>query len=188
MKDFMNTKKSTWLATVVALEVIALEISAYTYAALNYQEGSHILLLAIVLCVLGAIIGTIVTRPGAQVISSVLVVLGVAALCAGLYFVFHLHYHERASVVVGSGIMGIVGGLAGLLVPRSTIATLAGVIILGVATLGLGFYFLSVLAYHGRAYMVLGTGALCLLAGLVGIIMVAQHRSHPLLPDKRDRR
>ena len=140
-------KKTSGLSLVIALEIIALEIGAYTYAALLYHDRRHVLLLTGLLCLVAGIIGTVVTRAKAQ-----------ATSCAIL-------------------LLGFLGGLAGIIIPRSMAAALGGLLVLGLVTLSIGLYCLTILGYHGRAYMVLGTGTLCLLGSLVGII-VNQYRAH----------
>ncbi|HVB73462.1 MAG TPA: hypothetical protein VNE38_07885 [Ktedonobacteraceae bacterium] len=163
--------KSSRIWVVIALEVIALEVGAYTYAALYHQIRLPLLAVTGVLCFFAAIIGMIVTRPKAQAISLLILVLGIITLAIGLYFLNALNYHERAYTPIGVGILGLIGGSLGIIVPRSITAALSETMILGMLALGMGLYFLTVLNFHGRAYMVLGTGTLCLLGGLVGIIL-----------------
>ena len=170
-------KKTSGLSLVIALEIIALEIGAYTYAALLYHDRRHVLLLTGLLCLVAGIIGTVVTRAKAQATSCAILLLGLIALSIGLYFRVDLHYHERAAAALGIGVLGFLGGLAGIIIPRSMAAALGGLLVLGLVTLSIGLYCLTILGYHGRAYMVLGTGTLCLLGSLVGII-VNQYRAH----------
>lgn len=164
-------KKSSRFWIVIALESIALEIGAYTYAALLFQERSHVLLLTGLLCLFAGMIGTVVTRAKAQAHSSAILVLGLVALSIGLYFQVVLDYHERAYTVLGIGILGLLGGFVGIIMPRSRAATLYGLLVLSLVALSIGLYFLTILGYHGRAYMVLGTGTLCLLGSLLGLIV-----------------
>ncbi len=169
-------KECTRLSVILALEIIALEIGAYTYAALLYQERSHVLLETGVLCLVSANIGIIVTRPKAQVASSWVIAVGILALSIGVYFLTALEYHERAYTALGIGILCLLGGFAGIIMLRSIAAALSGMMVLGMLALGIGVYFLTILDYHGRAYMVLGTGVLCLLGSLVGSI-VTQYKA-----------
>ncbi len=170
-------KKTSRLSIVIALEIIALEIGAYTYAALLYHDRRHVLLLTGLLCLVAGIIGSVVTRAKAQATSWAILVLGLIALGIGLYFLVDLHYHERAAAAIGIGVLGLLGGLAGLIIPRSRAAALGGMLVLGLVTLSIGLYCLTVLGYHGRAYMVLGTGTLCLLGSLAGFIVI-QYRAY----------
>jgi hypothetical protein len=156
--------------------VIALEIGAYTYAALLYHDRRHVLLLTVLLCFAAGIIGTVVTRAKAGAASCAILVLGLIALSIGLYFRVDLHYHERAAAALGIGVLGFLGGLAGIIIPRSRAATLGGMVVLGLVILSIGLYCLTVLGYHGRAYMVLGTGTLYLLGSLAGFIVI-QYRA-----------
>jgi hypothetical protein len=164
-------KKTARIWTIITLEIIALEIGAYTYAALLSQERLKVLLLTGLLCLFASMIGTVVTRAKAQAASCAIFVLGLLALGIGLYFRVGLHYHERASTTVGIGALGFLGGLAGMILPQSVAAALGGLLVLGLVILSMGLYCLTVLGYHGRAYMVLGTGILYLLGSCVGIIV-----------------
>jgi hypothetical protein len=165
----MKTKKTFWFPIAMTLEIIALEVGAYTYAALRHQDGAGALAMTLVLGVIAIIIGIIVARASKRTLLYGMIAFGIAALCIGLYSIKALHYHERAGLAIGTGLICFVGGCAGILVPRSRLAALAGVIVLGAIALIIGFYNLAVLEYHGRAYMTLGTGALCVLIGLAGI-------------------
>ncbi len=159
-----------WYSVTVILEVIALECGIYTYAALDHHERLHVLLLTGVLCLLGGVVGTIVTHYRTQAVPYGVLVCGIASLGTGIYFLNILNYHERAVLALGAGIISIIGGLAGIIVARSRLAALSGVAGLGIVALGVGIYFLTVLEHQSVAYLVLGTGALCLLGGLTGIV------------------
>ena len=169
-------KKTVWFPVLILLESIALEVGAYTLSALEYQERLHILLETVILCLIGGIVTTVVARPKTQALSSFLLALGVVALCIGFYFLTILGYHERAYVTIGIGLICSVGGLAGLIIPRSLHTALWSMIALGVVALGIGSYFLAALGYHGRAYMVIGMGIVCILAGFMGV-MAARRKS-----------
>lgn len=80
-------------------------------------------------------------------------------------------FHKRAYTTLGIGILGLLGGCGGIILPRSRVAVFYGLLILGLIALSIGLYFLAILGYHGRAYMVLGTGTLCLLGSLFGLIV-----------------
>lgn len=169
-------KKSSRVWMVIALESIALEIGAYTSAALLYEARLKLLVLMGLLCLLAGMIGIVVTRAKAQVPSAVILVLGLVALGIGLYFRLVLHYHERAFTTLGIGILGLLGGCGGIIMARSRAAVFYGLLIFGLSALSTGLYFLTILDYHGRAYMMLGTGTLCLLGSLLGLI-VSHHRT-----------
>ena len=171
-------KQTARIWTIITLEIIALAIGAYTYAALQYQERLHVVLLTGLLFLLASMIGTVVTRAQAQAASCAIFVLGLLALGIGLYFLVGLHYDERASATLGMGVLGFLGGLAGMILPRSVAAVLGGLLVLGLVILSIGLYCLTVLGYHGRAYMVLGMGILYLLGSCVGII-VSHYRAAP---------
>ncbi len=135
-------KKTSRLSLVIALEIIALGIVASTYAALLYHDRWHVLLLTGLLCLVAGIIGTVVTRAKALATSCAILVLGLIALGIGLYFRVDLHYDERAAAVLGIGVLGFLGGLAGIIIPRSRAVALGGLLVLGlVTTLSIGLLF-----------------------------------------------
>jgi hypothetical protein len=164
-------KKSLQVWMVIALECIALEMGAYTSAALLYQERLKLFALTGLLCLLAGMIGIVVTRAKAHIPSAVLLMLGLVILGIGLYLRLVLHYHERAYTALGIGLLGLLGGYGGIILLRSKAAVYHGLLLFGLSALSLGLYFLTILGYHGRAYMVLGTGTLCLLGSLLGLIM-----------------
>lgn len=161
----------------MALELIALGSGAYMYAVLHSEEHGNVLLATTLLCVLAGIVGIMVIRARARTTSLLMLVLGVVSLSIGIFFLTTLNYHERAYTVLGVGILWLLGGLGSVLMPRSPSIALAGVMILGLVALGFAGSSLMLSGYQGRVYLVLGVGASCLLAGLVGV-MVAQARSH----------
>jgi hypothetical protein len=167
--------KSTRFWLIIVLEIIALGIGAYTYAALHHHERLHVLLLTGLLCLLAGVIGTIVTHAKTHVLSFAILVLGVIALGIGLYFLAVLGYHERGYLTLGVGILGLLGGFAGMVMHRP-IAALCGMLVFGIVALSIGLYLKTILDYHGRAYMVLGAGTFCLIGSLAGMI-VTQYRA-----------
>jgi hypothetical protein len=169
-------KKSLQLWMVIALECIALEIGAYTSAALLYQERLKLFVLTGLLCLLAGMIGMVVTRAKTQIPATVILMLGLVTLGIGLYLRLVLHYHERAYTTLGIGILGLLGGYGGIILPRSKAVVYQGLLLFGLSGLSLGLYFLTFLGYHGRAYMVLGTGTLCLFGSLLGLFM-SHHRT-----------
>ncbi len=169
-------RKSIRFSIIIALVIIALEIGAYIYAALFFRERFHVLVITVSLCCLGGFLGSIVTRPKAQVISVGIMILGLIALSSGLYLLHAFHYHERAYTILGVGILCFLGGLAGIII-RSISDTVFGMIVLGIVALSIGLYFLIGLHYHGRAYTMLGIGAVGILGSLITIIII-RYKSH----------
>ena len=166
-------KSSVWFPMVIVLEIIALEIGAYSLSFLDYHERGHVVVETSILCLLGSLVGTLVTWHRAQVVASFsAIALGAIALGIGVYFLTVLHYHERAAVFLGVGALCLLGGIAWRLVARSKTAAFAGMIVLGAVILCIGVYCLTVLGYHGRAYVALGTGMAYLLGGLVAVCLV----------------
>ena len=173
IEGVLSRMKNTvpWYSIFVFLEVIALEIGVYAYAALKRQERLHVLILTVSLCLLGGLVGAIVTHSKKQAISFAVIVCGIASLVIGIYFRTSLDYHERAIFTLGVGILCIIGGIARFVIDRSRIAALSGVAGLGIVALSAGIYFLMALKHQYVAYMILGTGILCLLGGLAGIVI-----------------
>ena len=170
-KKLQRMKKSIRFSVIIALVVIAIEISAYIYATLFFRERFHVLLITISLCCLGGFLGSIVTRAKAQVLSISIMIPGLIALSAGLYLLHAFHYHERAYTILGAGILCFLGGLAGTTV-RSISDTLFGMIVLSILALSTGLYFLIGLHFHGRAYTLLGIGAFGILGSLFISIII----------------
>jgi hypothetical protein len=165
-------KKSRELLILMVLELIALGSGAYMYAVLNSGEHRKVLIATGLFCVLAGMVGIIVTRSRARATSVLMLVMGVLSLSIGIFFLTALNYHERAYTVLGIGILCLLGGLAAILMPRSPAVTFTGLIILGLAVLGFAGYSLMLSGYQGRVYLVLGVAAFCLLAGLVGVMIV----------------
>ncbi len=170
-------KKSIRFFVIIALVVIALEIGAYIYAALFFRERFHVLVITVALCCLGGFLGSIVTRPKAQVVSVGLMIVGLIALGSAFYLLYAFNYHERTYTILGVGILCFLGGLAGIII-RSISDALFGMIVLGIIALSIGLYFLIGLHYHGRAYTMLGIGAAGILGSLItGIIIRYKSRA-----------
>ena len=171
-------KKSLRFSILIALVVIALEIGAYIYAAVFFRERFHVLLITLFLCVLGGFLGSIVTRPKAQAVSVGILILGLIALGTGFYLLHAFRFHERAYTIIGIGILCSLGGIAGITI-RSISATLFGMIVLGIVALSIGLYFLIGLNYHGRAYTLLGIGAVGIFGSLISFIVI-RYKSHSI--------
>ncbi|HEX9134853.1 MAG TPA: hypothetical protein VF844_21415 [Ktedonobacteraceae bacterium] len=169
-------EKSRRFSIIIALVVIALEIGAYIYAALFFRERFHVFLITLFLCGLGGLLGGIVTRPKARAVSAGIMILGLIALGAGLYLLHAFRFHERAYTIIGIGFLCFLGGLAGITI-RSISATLFGMVVLGLIALSTGLYFLIGLNYHGRAYTMLGIGAVGILGSLISYIII-RYKSH----------
>ena len=164
-------KKSIRYSVIIALVAIALAIGVYIFAALFFRERLHVLVITLALCCIGGLLGVIVTRPGAQLISAGLIILGLIAISSALYLLHAFNIHERAYTILGVGILCFFSGLAGLII-RSISDTLLGLIVLSMGALSMGLYFLISLHYHGRAYAMLGIGAAGILSGLIASIIL----------------
>jgi hypothetical protein len=172
-------KNSLRFSLVLVLEIMALGIGAYTLSFLDYQERSHVGIETLMLCLVGAFVGMLVPQARAKVaVSSSMIACGVAALSVGSYWLSFLSYHERAALALGVGALCLIGGIAGRLAARSPTALCCGVIALGGMVVSIGAYFLTVLGYHGRAYVAFGLGTLYLLGGLVALIFAQQSIKH----------
>ncbi len=165
-------KKNVRFPIVIVLEIVALEIGAYMYASLGYDERQHVLLATGILCLCSGIFGVILTRSKSIVVTLGILLFGILLTGMGLYNLVVLGTHERAYTLLGIGILCLLSEVATILVLRSLVATLVGVMVLGITLLSVGVYFLTILGYHGRAYIPVGTGVLCILAALAGIFIV----------------
>jgi hypothetical protein len=160
---------------ILALVAVALGIGAYIYATLFFRERLHVLVITLALCCLGVVLGYIVTRPNMQAVSIGLMILGIGAIGGSIYLLHAFQIHERAYTILGVGILCLLGGLAGIFT-QSIIATLLGMIVLGIVALSIGFNLAS-LDFHRRIYVMLGLGAFGILCGLISIIVI-QLKSH----------
>lgn len=157
------------IAIVVALELLAIESGIYTYVLLHHKEVSHVVLLTILLCLLAAFVGRLITNVQAKWharIAGGLMLFGLLSTTIGIYTRIALVYHERAALALGAGIICLLAGFSGLLLARSLRAVLYEGIVLGTIVLAVGLYFF-VSAYHTHvAYLVIATGLRGLLCSL----------------------
>ncbi|QBD81648.1 hypothetical protein EPA93_39035 [Ktedonosporobacter rubrisoli] len=172
---------STWLSVIATLEIITLAIGAYTYTVMRHMDHRHVWLATLALAVYALIVGTLVTRSKAQIVSYILLGLGLIGLSIGTIFVKIMVYHERAELAFGIGILSLAAGLIGVLLPRSIKALFIGMSIIGTAFLLFGLYLTFRFTLHGRTYIVLGTGGLYLLGGLIGIAATTYRTQASLL-------
>ena len=110
-----------------------------------------------------------------QPVSIGFMILGIGAIGSSIYLLHTFQIHERAYFILGAGILCLLSGLAGIFT-QSIIATLLGIIVLGIVAVSSGFNLAS-LDFHRGAYVVLGLGAFGILCGLAGIIVI-QVKSH----------
>jgi hypothetical protein len=106
------------------------------------------------------------------------IALGIIGIIVGLNYLTNTYGPPssplRGGLVVAVGIVIMLAGIVAALIvqPKGGIAAFTSVIMLGViASLGVGALlagtvYLVVLQYHGHAYLMLGLGAVCLLAGI----------------------
>ena len=168
-------KISSRFALILALVAIALGIGVYMFATLFFRELLHVLIITFALCCLSVVLGYIVTRPNMQPVSIGFMILGIGAIGSSIYLLHTFQIHERAYTILGAGILCFLSGLAGIFT-KSIIATLLGIIVLGIVAVSSGFNLAS-LDFHRGAYVVLGLGAFGILCGLAGIIVI-QVKSH----------
>jgi hypothetical protein len=160
---------------ILALVAIALGIGVYIYATLFFRELLHVLVITLALCCLGVVLGYIVTRPNMQAVSIGFMILGIGATGGSIYLLHAFQIHERAYTILGVGILCLLSGLAGIFT-QSIIATLLGVVVLGIVADSIGFNLVS-LDFHRRAYVLLGLGAFGILCSLISIIII-QVKTH----------
>lgn len=169
-------KLSVRMVVILVLEGVALGTGAYLLSFLNYHERSHVVIGTGILCVVAGIAGMLVTRTKRHpMLYYGTLVFGGVMLCIGLWCRFALHYHERAAIPFGIGVVCLLSGLAGILIARSVISVFVGVITFGVVLTLLGTYFLTALDYHGRAYVAFGAGGICLVGGLIALLIVRRN-------------
>lgn len=172
---------ASWLTLRTALlllilEALAISMGAYSWSFLHHHERGHVALATIMLCFGGLLSGLLVTHPTWWKRTSAWTLIGAGVLLAvGLCCRLVLHYHERAALPFGLGLLALGAGLGGLLVARSWRATFGGITILGGGLLGMGILFLLGLSMNGRAFVAFGLGGILLVSGLLGLL--CGHRS-----------
>jgi hypothetical protein len=163
-------KISRRFALILALAAIAIGIGIYIYATLFFRERLHVVIITFALCCLSVVLGIIVTRPRMRVVSIGIMILGIVAIVISLYLLHVFQIHERAYIILGTGILCVLSGLVGI-INQSIIIPFFGMIALGLVALSIGFDLAS-LDFHRRASVVLGIGAFGIFCGLIGIIFI----------------
>ncbi len=106
----------------------------------------------------------------------IVLALEVIALEIGAYAA--LFHQEHLQVFLLTSLLCLCAAIIGIAVTRAKAQAISSMIlVLGIIAFSIGLYFLTVLSYHGHAYLMLGTGTLCLLVSLTGTI-VTQYRAY----------
>ena len=182
------TQKQSFVAITV-FGVLALLLGLVLIIFAHYHERAYIFLGVGAAAFIGGIAGIVEAGPKVKTaLSYGGIALGIIGIIVGLNYLTNTYGPPasplRGGLVVALGItIMLVGIVAALTVqPKGGIAAFSCVIMLGViASLGVGALlagtvYLVVLQYHGHAYLMLGLGAVCLLAGIIWSIF-AQGKS-----------
>lgn len=172
-------KQSLTFATIAVFGVAALLLGLALIIFAHYHERAYIFLSLGAGGFIGGIAGII--GAGSKVkaaLSYGVIALGVMGMIVGLNYLADRYgsapNRTYGDIVIALSLVAILGGIVGALItqPRGGMAAFSSVIMLGViASMGLvaltvGTIYLAVLHYQGRAYLLLGAGAVCLIGGI----------------------
>jgi hypothetical protein len=172
------TQKQSFVA-ITAFGVLALLLGLVLIIFAHYHERAYVFLSLGAAAFIGGIAGIIEAGPRVKTaLSYGGIALGIIGIIVGLNYLTNTYGPPssplRGGLVVAVGIVIMLAGIVAALIvqPKGGIAAFTSVIMLGViASLGVGALlagtvYLVVLQYHGHAYLMLGLGAVCLLAGI----------------------
>jgi len=173
----LTLKQIIMFSAISMFGFVALLVGVFLIIFMRYHERAYIFLGLGAACFIGGIAGIVVAGPKVKAAGCYGVIsLGMIGGIVGLnYLTYHFaSYQERGHIVIALSILVILGGIVGALLtqPRARAAAISSVLALGiVASAGivgliLGTIYLSVFAYQGHAYPLLGAGALCLVGGI----------------------
>ena len=181
-------QKQSFVAITI-FGVLALLLGLILIIFAHYHERAYIVLGLGAAAFIGGIAEIVGAGPRVKTaLSYGGIALGIIGVIVGLNYLTNTYGPPsspvRGGFVVGLGLVIVLAGIIGALIvqPKGGMAAFSSVIMLGlVASLGIGallagIVYLVVLQYHGHAYLMLGVGAICLLAGISWSIF-AQDRS-----------
>jgi len=172
------TQKQSFVA-ISAFGVLALLLGLILIIFAHYHERAYIVLGLGAAAFIGGIAEIVGAGPRVKTaLSYGGIALGIIGIVVGLNYLTNTYGPPtsplRGGLVVALSLVIVLAGIIGALIvqPKGGIVAFSSVIMLGVvASLGIGallagIVYLVVLQYHGHAYLMLGLGAVCLLAGI----------------------
>ena len=176
---FPTPKQPITFAALTLFGVVALLLGLALIIFAHYHERAYVFLGLGAGGFIGGIAGIVGAGSKVKVaVSYGMIALGIMGMIVGLNYLISRYgpspNQAHGDIVIAFSIIAITAGIREALIaqPEDGMHAIASVIMLGViASIGLvaltvGTIYLVVLHYHGHAYLLLGTGAVCLLGGI----------------------
>jgi hypothetical protein len=165
--------------------LIILGLASVFFSIGGYSRQADIVFAVATLCLSVALPGAIVAPSKVHMtLFMSVIVAGVAMLGLNIALLIHL---EIQDVDYGSAIPILelfLAWLLGILVAAMIIRSRRYISLLTTTAIGIvawciGLYLMLMMGYHERAYIALGTGCICLLVGLAGLL-ISQKKLHQI--------
>jgi len=175
----LTQKQAITFAALTVFGVAALLLGLVLIIFAHYHERAYIFLGLGAGGFIGGIAG--IVGAGSKIkaaLSYGVIALGMMGMIIGLNYLTNSYgsapNQTRGDIIIALSIVAILAGIVGALIVQSKggMAAFSSVIMLGViASIGIvalivGTIYLVVLEHQGHAYLLLGTGAVCLLSGI----------------------
>jgi hypothetical protein len=175
----VTPKQPLTFAIIAVFGVAALLLGLALIIFAHYHERAYVFLGTGAAGIIGGIAG--IAGVGSRVkvaLSYGMIALGMMGMIVGLNYLLDRYgsapNQAHGNIVIALSLVAILAGITGALMaqPRGGIAALSSVIMLGViASIGIvaltaGTIYLVVLQSQGHAYLLLGTGVVCLIGGI----------------------
>ncbi len=175
----LTRKQLLTFATITVFGAAALLLGLALIIFAHYHERAYVFLGLGAGGFIGGIAGTV--GAGSKVkaaLSYGMIALGMMGMIVGLNYLADRYgsapNQTHGHIVIALSLVAILGGIVGALIaqPKGGIAAFSSVIMLGViASIGIvaltvGTIYLVVLQSQGHAYLLFGTGAVCLIGGI----------------------
>src|SRR5438270_1418682 len=172
-------KQLLTFATLTVFGVVALLLGLALILFAHYHERAYIFLGLGAGCSMGGIAGIVGARSKIRTaLSCGAIALGMMGIVIGINYLTGRYdttpNQTHGDIVIALSLVAMLAGFVGAMIarPKGGMAALSSVIMLGViAPLGIvavtvGTIYLIVLQSQGRAYLLLGVGAVCLISGI----------------------
>lgn len=173
-------KQIITFASIIVIGAMAILLGLTLIIYAHYHERAYVFLALGAGCFIGGIAGIVLVGQKAKIaLGYGMIALGMVSFVIGINYLIGSYgpgpNQAHAVLVIIVSIIVFLIGIIGALIaqPRAGIAALLSVITLGVigsigiTALIVGTVFLSVLDYPKYAYLLLGTGTLCLSGGII---------------------
>ena len=175
----LTQKQSITFAAITVCGIAALLLGLALIIFAHYHERAYVFLGLGAAGFIGGLAG--IVGAGSKVkaaLSYGVIALGMMGIIVGLNYLTNSYgphpNQARGDIVIALSLVAMLAGFVGAMIarPKGGMAALSSVIMLGViAPLGIvavtvGTIYLIVLQSQGRAYLLLGVGAVCLISGI----------------------